>query len=232
MVKWSFNMQLLSKLTNVMSLSCSEIARRCDVNQSALFHYIRGDYELPVQILIQICNTLRMPSRYFILEEEHYIIPTRETATIETNRWKPIYWNREAVELTFGDGEGKIYWKDVAEVMNVTSQKPHERFTLRRRFKVTDFLTTCNAFSLSPFRFLIDPNNINIPKHEVSQDDRPIRHTTSSTKTVSGKPSYAEIIQKMDALEHSTAELQQKFATVLKDQEALAKSINSLLHII
>lgn len=158
MEKWSFNMLLFSNLTEVLDISGAEIARRSGMKQPVLNRYMNGEIVLPVQILIQICNALRMPAHYFVSEYNKHEIPNRESATIPLDYWRPIDWDRNAVELTFGDGEGRIYWKDVAVVMNVSSQKPHERFLLRKRFPVNDFLNTCNALNKSPFLFLVDPN--------------------------------------------------------------------------
>ena len=107
MIKYSFNQLLLSKLPVVMDISISEIARRCNISQPVIYNYIKGSIELPLKALIQICNALRIPSRLFISENNRHVIPTRETATIEADQWKPITWNTEAVELTFGDGENK-----------------------------------------------------------------------------------------------------------------------------
>lgn len=211
MLKWSFNMLLLNKLSDVLDISVLEIARRCGINQPVLYHYMKGKTELTVNTLIQMCNALRMPSRYFISENNHHIIPTRETATIESARWKPITWNRKEVELTFGDGEGKIYWKDVADVMHVTSGRPHDRFLLRTRFPISSFLLTCDHYNLSPFLFLNDPN-VNIPIQKMK-------------KKPTAPPSYEELSHKVDTLEHDIADLTKKFEALLRAHEALAKRV-------
>ena len=225
MVKYCFNKLLLSKLSDVLDLSATQIARRCDINQPVLYHYIKGDVELSVQGLIQICNTLRIPSRLFISENERYIIPNRETATIEADQWKPITWNEEAVELTFGDGEGKIYWKDVANVMGVSSQRPHDRFLLRTRFPISDFLSTCTHYKISPYLFLKDDNAAkekSKPKAKTSNTSnsksaRP--HYSKSTDT----PTYSELSQRVDALERNFATLNEKYNRLLHEHEELAK---------
>ena len=72
-------------------------------------------------------------------------------------------------ELTFGDGEGKVYWKDVAEVMGVSAQKPHEWFLLKKRFPIDCFFKACNAYNLSPFRFLTDPNREKAPRADMTE---------------------------------------------------------------
>ena len=226
MVKYCFNNLLLSKLSDVLDLSVTQIARRCDINQPVLYHYIKGDVELSVQGLIQICNTLRIPSRLFISEDERYIIPNRETATIEVDQWKPITWNEEEVELTFGDGEGKIFWKDVAEVMGVSSQRPHDRFLLRTRFPISDFLLTCTHYKLSPYLFLNDPNQPRRGAKEkkpktsnTSNSKQPKPHHTKSTDT----PTYSELSQRVDALERNFATLNEKYNRLLHEHEELAK---------
>lgn len=152
-------MLLFSNLTKVLDISGAEIARRCGLKQPVLNRYMTGEFVLPVQILIQICNALRMPSSYFVSEDGSHLFPNRETATLPYDDWRPVEWDCQAVEVTFGDGEGRIFWKDVAEAMGVSPQKPHDRFLLRTRFPVNDFLKTCNNLDIPPFRFLVDRND-------------------------------------------------------------------------
>lgn len=164
MERWSFNTLLFSRLTDVLDISITEIAKRCGIRQQVLSRYMSGENVLPVKILIQMCNALRMPCHFFVSEYNNYEIPNREIATIAAGQWQPVEWNRQAVEHTFGDGEGRIYWKDVAVVMGITAQKPHDRFLLRKRFPITDFMDVCNHFCLSPFDFLVDMNRGGIKK--------------------------------------------------------------------
>lgn len=203
MSKWSFNKHFLEKLSDVLDISVNEISRRSNVNQPVLYHIIKGDTEMSVQVLLKVCNGLRIPSRYFICEDNNYIIPTRETATIEADHWTDISWSADAVEGTFGDAEGQINWKYVANVMGVTSQKPHVRFLLRTRFPIGGFLETCNYYNLSPFIFLNDPNR---PNEIISK-----RLPTKNRKPLSPTPSYSELSRRMESLESTIADLQQKF---------------------
>lgn len=219
MVKWSFNSLLLSKLTDVLDLSGNEIANRCKLSQTALYHYMKGEVEMPVQALMQICNALRMPTRFFLSVNDRHVIPTRETATIEADRWKPIRWSLDAVELTFGDGEEKIFWKDVASIMGLTPQKPHERFLLRTRFPINSFLLTCSHFNLSPFLFLKDEN-------QPADIDKAKRQTATSSSTPAKPrtaPSYAELSQRVDMLEHDIDELKEKLSELLRNQETFLR---------
>ena len=226
MVKYCFNKLLLSKLSDVLDLSATQIARRCDINQPVLYHYIKGDVELSVQGLIQICNALRIPSRLFIAEDERYIIPNRETATIEADEWEPITWNEEAVELTFGDGEGKIYWKDVANVMGVSSQRPHDRFLLRTRFPINSFLHICSHYKLSPYLFIDDPNQPRRGAKEkkpktsnTSNSKQPKPHHAKSIDT----PTYSELSRRVSSLEKNFAALNEKYDRLLHEHEELIK---------
>ena len=151
--------------------------------------------------------------------------PNRETATIEADQWKPVTWNTEAVELTFGDGEGKIYWKDVANVMGVSSQRPHDRFLLHTRFPINSFLFTCTHYKISPYLFLNDDNEVQEkPKSKPKTSDtsnfnssRP--HYSKSTDT----PTYSELSQRVDALERNFATLNEKYNRLLHEHEELAK---------
>lgn len=225
MVKYSFNQLLLSKLPVVMDISISEIARRCNISQPVIYNYIKDSIELPLQTLIQICNALRIPSRLFISENNRHIIPTRETATIEADQWKPITWNTEAVELTFGDGENKIFWKDVAEVMGVTPQKPHDRFLLRTRFPISDFLLTCTHYNISPYLFLNDDNAVKEKSKSkpntsnTSNSKQPKTNHAKSTDT----PTYSELSLRVDALEKNFAALNEKYNRLLHEHEELIK---------
>ena len=158
MEQFGFNNLLFSNLSDVLDISGAEIARRCDLKQQVLNRYQNGGSVLPVQVLIKLCNSLRMPARYFVSTDGSHILPSREEATIQKDYWHPIWWDRKAAELTFGDGEGKIYWKDLAEVMDVSSQKPHEWFALKKRFPIDRFFKACNHYGISPLRFLVDDN--------------------------------------------------------------------------
>ena len=206
MDKWSFNLPLFSRLPDVLDITGTEIARRCGLRQQVLSRYTTNEFVVSIQVLLNLCNSLRMSLYLFVAEDNNFIIPNRESATIPLDQWKPVSWNYEAVENTFGDGNGRINWKDVAVVMKSSSQKPHERFALKRRFKVTDFFTTCNAFSLSPFLFLNDPNRGGATKTE--------------QRTA---PSYAELAHRVDLLEHDIAELKAKFSELLRNQETFLR---------
>ena len=172
MEKWSFNRLLFSRLSDVLDISGTEIAKRCEITQQVLSRYTTNEIVVSVQTLIKICNALRMPIHFFVSEDDNHIIPNRESATVAADRWCPVTWDSQAVEQTFGDG--RIFWKDVAKAMGITSQKPHERFLLRTRFPVTDFLSTCSHFGISPFTFLVDNNRYNKQKANtpaVPEDD-------------------------------------------------------------
>lgn len=202
-------MPLLERLSDVLDINGTEIARRCGLHQQVLIRYTTNETVINVQVLIKLCNAIRMPIYYFVAENNNFILPNRERATIPLDDWKPVSWNYDAVERTFGDGNGRIQWKDVAVAMHASSQKPHERFSLRRRFKVTDFFTACNAFNLSPFQFLNDPN-------------RP----TGKAKKRTTPPSYADLQYRVDTLEHDIAVLRQKLTSLLHRHEELAKRVN------
>ena len=215
MEKWSFNMPLFSRLSEVLDITGTEIARRCGLRQQVLSRYTTNENVVSIQVLLNICNALRMPMHLFVSENHNFIIPNRESATIPLDQWHPVSWNYEAVEQVFGDGSGRINWKDVAVVMNVSSQKPHERFSLRRRFKITDFFTACNAFNLSPFLFINDPNREEPTKARPTP--KPRKQKTSPP------PSYAELQERVGQLESEVTDLQQKFEKLLHNQEIFLK---------
>ena len=221
---WSFNMLLFSRISKVLDISEAEIARRCGMTQQVLNRYTSTDIMLSVQNLLKICNALRMPAYYFVSEDNHHVVPNRETATIPLDQWRPVTWDVQAVELTFGDREGQIFWKDVAEAMGVTSQKPHDRFLLRKRFPVNDFLQTCNKLNLSPFRFLIDLNRDTTAKRKRGS----AAPGGSAGKATTPPPCPADIAalcRKIDTLSKTVADLTQKYQSLLRAHEALARRV-------
>lgn len=158
MSTWTFNKDLFTQLSVITDISITKIAKRCNLRQQVLNRYVRGENELPLQTLILICNALHMPIYYFLSENGNHLFPTRETAIIAQEHWKPIVWDATAIDSIFGDG--RILWKDVAKEMGVTPQKPRPRFLLRTRFPIKDFLDVCSKYELSPYTFLKDPNRL------------------------------------------------------------------------
>lgn len=213
MDRWKFNTALFSRLSDVLDITGTEIARRCGLRQQVLSRYTTNEIVVSVQVLIKLCNALRMPAHFFVAENNNFVIPIREEATIPLECWQPIEWNAQAVEQTFGDGDGRIYWKDVAVAMDVSSQKPHERFTLRRRFKVTDFLHTCSVLNISPFKFLIDSNR-NAVKHQSIKAEQPY--------------DLADLRQQLVDLSRSVADISSKYQLLFNKHNALLKRHNEL----
>lgn len=219
MEKWSFNMPLFSRLSEVLDITGTEIARRCGMRQQVLSRYTTNESVVNIKTLMQICNAIRMPIYFFVAEDHNYIIPNRESATIPRNEWQPVSWNYDNVNRIFGDGDGKINWKDVAVAMGSSSQKPHQRFDLRRRFKVTDFFVACNAFNLSPFLFLNDPNRPGKKKDKGKNvEKRPAFPTLSDLSAQMGKltETVNDLQQKYNELQQNYADLQQKYASLLE----------------
>lgn len=223
MEKWNFNFPLFSQLTEVMDLTGTEIARRCGLRQQVLSRYTTNERVVTIQVLLKLCNAIRMPIHFFVSENGNYIIPNRESATIPVDNWKPVSWNFANVEKTFGYKDGQIPWRDVAEVMDVTPMKPIGRFALKRRFKVTDFFTACNAFDLSPFLFLNDPNR--------PDDNAEGKAESGKTKGKAKKskpsppPSYDELSRQVSDLRRGIADLTQKFQDLLQAHEALVRRV-------
>lgn len=225
MNKWSFNSLLFSRLPDVLDISGAEIARRCGMKQQVFNRYTNQEVMLSVQILMTICNSLRMPIHFFVSEENSHVIPNRECATIPLDEWQPIGWNNDAVEQTFGDGGGRIYWKDVAEAMDVTEQKPHDRFKLKTRFPIDGFLTTCNKLNISPFLFLIDNNR-----------DKAKRKVGKRATVLSGSPAgdaalradIATLTKKLDGMNDTVADLTAKYDDLLQRHTALLERHNRL----
>lgn len=225
MNKWSFNSLLFSRLPDVLEISGAEIARRCGMKQQVFNRYTNQEVMLSVQILMTICNSLRMPIHFFVSEENNHVIPNRECATIPLDEWHPIDWNYDAVEKTFGDGVGRIYWKDVADAMDVTEQKPHDRFKLKTRFPIDGFLETCNKLNISPYLFLID-NNRDKAKRE--RGKRGCGPRGSAMREESLRADVAALTKKLDDLNTTVTELTAKYDDLLQRHTALLDRHNRL----
>lgn len=225
MDRWKFNTTLFSSLSDVLDITGTEIARRCGLRQQVLSRYTTNEIVVSVQILIKLCNSLRMPAYYFVAENNNFVIPNREDATIPLDYWHPIEWNIQAVEQTFGDGEGRIYWKDVAVAMEASSQKPHERFTLRRRFKVTDFLHTCSYFNISPFKFLIDENR-ECSKGKGRRPAVPVAPQAGNNEAV--RAEVAALTKRLNGLNATVADITAKYKDLLQRHNALLERHNRM----
>lgn len=235
MDRWTFNSVLFSRLADVLDISITEMAKRVDIGQQTLNRYINGANELPVEVMMKMCNALRMPVYYFVSENNNYEIPNREIATISADQWKPIDWDCKAVEHTFGDGEGRIYWKDVAIVMGVTPQKPHDRFLLRTRFTMKDFLAVCSHFDLDPFKFLIDPNRDSPKKKGRNSADNAannmlLRDIASMREEISNITRTSnDLAKKFQDIAKKYDDIKTKYDGLLVEHEALLKRFNSHL---
>ena len=228
MGKWSFNEPLFSRLSDVLDISGAEIARRCGLTQQVLNRYMNSDIVLSVQVLMKICNALRMPAHYFVSEDNNHVFPNREVATIPYDCWHPIEWDSQAAELTFGDGEGRIYWKDVAEVMNVSAQKPHERFLLRKRFPIDGFLTACSHFNISPFRFLIDPNRDCGKKAQSRRQPLPSPGRAEAVGDEALRAEVRELTGRLADLNSTVSDITKKYEALLQRHTALLDRHNEL----
>jgi len=225
MITWTFNRKLFMQLSDVLDISYAKIAERCGLRQQVISRYVTGEIELSLQVLIKICNALRMPIYYFVSENDNHVIPNRESATLPLGLWQPITWNHQVVELTFGDGEGKIYWKDVAAVMGVSSQKPHERFLLRRRFPIEGFLTTCTHYQISPFKFLIDPNRETDKQGSIRLGASAPRPSKGRCLTNTNHADYVTLTRKLDELNATVLDLTKKFDSLLAAHKTLISRV-------
>jgi len=228
MDKFKFNFDLIASLPNIFDLSVNAIARRCEINQPTLRLYVERERIIPVKTVIDICNTLRMPTRHFFYEGETPVIPSRELATIEPDRWQPVEWNGGAVENVFGDSPTRISWKDVAAAMWTSKQKPRGRFALRTRFPVTDFLRVCNAFNLSPYTFLVDHNPMpgKPSKSQRTSHHKPRLSASPAQRDAPLRADIADLRRKIADLNASFEDLTRKYEALLKSHEALAKRVS------
>ncbi len=215
MITYSFNHELMARISKVLDITVAEIARRCNIKQQVLNRYVRGEFVISVQALIEMCNSLRMPIYFFVSENDTHLLPAREEATVLPRNWHPITWDTEEVERCFGDGPRQIYWKDVAAAMDVTDQKAHNRLLLNRRLPTTDFLTACTKLQVSPYRFLIDPNRPNF------------NHKTKKKATYKGELVEMDKLRRELATMHTILDdLTEKYNQLLNDHRRLAQQVN------
>lgn len=223
MEKWSFNNLLINKLSEVLDLSGAEIARRCGMSQQVMNRYVNNEIVLSVQTLLQICNALRMPLYYFVSEDNNYVLPNRESATIAHDQWHPVGWNHQAVQQIFGNDDGQIAWRHVAAAMGVTPQKPRDRMLLKTRLPIDDFCKACNKLNLSPFTFLIDPNR------EVKRTSLPrSRNARKSSILPDDAALHQEIAalrQKVVDLDTTVTDLTSKYKILLERHNHLEQTV-------
>lgn len=210
MERWCFNIELFDCLPDMFDTTVAKLAKRSGICQQTLNRYMLHEIRVSVQTIMSLCNALRMPVRYFVCKNE-MVIPERENASIPADIFREIVWDLEAVERTFGDGPDKIFWKDAAAAMNVTSQKSHKRFRLETRFPMDDFLLACTNLQISPFKFLVDTNGTGAKVQKSVA-----RRTTASTR-------------ENEAVLKEVAAIRQEMETVKAKIDILAKRFDDLL---
>lgn len=225
MEKWFFNSLLINKLSDILDLSGAEIARRCGLSQQVMNRYMNNGIVLSVQTLLKICNSIRMPIYYFVAEDNNFVLPNREYATIAHDLWQPVGWNHSAVERIFGDKSGQIAWRDVATAMGVTPQKPHDRMLLKTRLPVDDFCRTCNNLNLSPFTFLIDRNRDVGNKKRRSTETTTTKSDGSSTNNELFSQEIADLHQNIAKLNSTIENLTCRYKSLLERHNQLEQTV-------
>lgn len=198
MKHWKFDENLFRVLDDITGYSFNRIAQLSGIQQQAISRYVTGDYALPLQILIKICNAIRFPI-YYLIKEDDSLNDVGRHLLIAKEDWKPVYFSGQASEHIFST-KG-INWKDVGEAMGMAQMNAKKRFLGERRFPVNDFIQTCNRLNLSPFLFLIDPNR------------KPAKR--------SSKGAEDEILTRIDTLQNTLAALQQKYDLLAEQMRKL-----------
>lgn len=215
MPKYCVNTLLVKKLSSILELSGTDIANRCGIWPATLNRYLSGRQQLPIDVLIQLCNKMRIPIYYFISINGTSIIPTREQLTITADKFKQIRWDHEVVESTFGEHSDQIHWADVAASIGIGRKVPHEMFRLKRRFTLTRLMDICNALQLDPFQFLVDPNRMDGKKSFVHTPAPPEPVVIQHEDTDGAKEELYNLRGKVSALESEVSALRAKLEKVL-----------------
>ena len=200
MKSWKFDEDLFRTLDDITGYSFSKIAHLSGIPQQAISRYVTGDYDLPLQILIKICNAIRFPIHYLIIEDGDNKCDIGRHTLVAKEDWKPVYFSGQACAHIF-TSKG-IQWKDVGEAMGMAQMNAKKRFLGERRFPVNDFIYTCNRLNLSPFLFLIDPN-------------KPARRT--------GKAAESDTLERIETLTNALAALQLKYDQLAEQMRKLQK---------
>lgn len=219
----SFNNSLLTCLPDLLGVSVNKLAADSGLQPMTLGRFInRGDI-ISVQLLLKLCNAIRVPISYFFSEGDTRIIPEREHATIPASIFQPAAWDLSTVERTFGDQHGQIFWKDIAATMHVSDQKGHERFALRVRLPVTDFIAVCNAYHLHPSHFFINFEQPSVPGSALG------RNATSPPKRQpSRSPIPSTLLADIDALRHDLSSALEEIALLRKEIHTLRAAHDTL----
>ena len=226
MKTWTFNLDLFLRMSDVLDISVSEIARRAKMHQPALNRYVQQEFVISVETLIQICNALRMPFRYFVADDGVSVIPERENATVPLDNWHQVQWHgRDAERIFYAQ---RLSWAKVAEAMGVSKgQTAKSRFIDGTRFPIDAFLLTCTKLQVSPWEFVTDSN---LPaalqggaKHKPT---RAIRQEPAEVTRL--KNDVAELNAKLDKLQEENAAMMQRMETMLRRMEEMQQSHRSI----
>ena len=210
MTKWSYNVELFFSLPDILQFTFSKIAKLAGINNQQLNRYKKKNIQMSLDVLIDMCNALNIPIRYFIVENDVAIIPGRGEAVVPAAKWKPIIYDREAADRFFGEGLGRIYWKDVGELMGLAPSNAKNRLKGDSRFPVDEFLAICTKLQISPYNFIIDEN---LPSD---------KNDESSPKHTNEKSSVTKLSKNVETMNRRLSALEQKFDNLLKAYKRLA----------
>lgn len=233
MEKWSFNLELFQRLSDVLDISFAEIARRAGMQQPVLNRYTQQEFTIPLETLIKICNALRMPIYYFVAENGVSVMPERENATIPRDDWHSIRWDGQAAESVFY--KNHISWTDVSKAMGIKSQNARKRFLEGTRFPVNEFFDTCSKLQVSPYNFIIDRNRPEEKKHrntnrkerqDVPQGFRERMESAPADDIATLRKEIEELRATIGTIQGQYNTLRQDFGVLRKEYNALAYRVN------
>lgn len=177
--RWVYNVKQMQFLPRLLGKSGSSIFRESGESRAK---YCRnaGRSDIKVPILVNICNTYRIPvSCFFCREGEHSL----HGFQVSQEEWQPVAFHPERIGSICRPQSGSVY--TIAHIARTLGVDPRPLVSAAKTgsaLGVDTLLDICNAFSLSPSHFFDDDNSVQYNRVVEDQGEEIIRLTSMLEK--------------------------------------------------
>lgn len=159
--KWTFNTALLNSLPMLTSTAKDKFFKQFGMcNPAAQYH----DGNIPLIMLIDICNRLHVSTRHFFIRGEYNEQPVVGLEDYHSTDFSQISFQPENIRCLFG--KGSLTGMNLSEVLERIGYSKNRFYRWRdgkvETLRVEDMTELCNALDVSPFCFIQDRNHVNI----------------------------------------------------------------------
>ncbi len=158
--KWTFNKALLDSLPMMTETAKDKFFKQFGMcNPSAQYR----DGNIPLVMLIDICNLLHISARHFFLRGESGEHPAMSLDDYRSADYRQVSFKPE--DFRYLIGKGNLTGMSMGEMLERIGFSKDRFYSYRDgkadNLRVDDMTGLCNALNVSPFCFIQDRNHVN-----------------------------------------------------------------------